>query len=232
MSQDSEQSPRPTTGMLDTHSSANNAFKRSYPSILAVGVILAVGAHFAFFQLMPHFQTNDMGTSSNQMEAVELPPQVEIPPPPQQISRPATPTVAEADISEDVTISKTTFEDNPVEQLPPPPEAGQGSKKDRPSFIPRDVDPRLQNSGEIQEILRRSYPPSLRDAGIGSVVLVWVYINKEGVVEKVQIKEPSDYGAFNEAARKVARQMRFKPAISKDKNIGVWAQQRIRFQVR
>lgn len=216
---------------LAQQDSANNEFKRSYSSFVAIGVILAVGIHFTVFQLVPQFQAADMGTAAAQMEAVELPPQVEIPPPPKQVSRPATPKVAEADISEDVTISKTTLEANPVEKLPPPPKAGQGSKKDRPSFIPRDVDPQLQNQAEVQQLLKRFYPPTLREAGIGSTLLVWLYVNKEGRVEKIQLKEPSDYEAFNAAARKVAKQMSFKPAINRDKPIGVWVQQRISFRV-
>ena len=208
---------------------ANDAFKRSYLDWFYGGVIAAVALHFAFFQLFPQLTAEDMGSAADEMEAVELPPQVEIPPPPQQIARPATPKVAEAQVDEDVTIAPTTFEENPVEKLPPPPKAG--SPKDRPSFIPRDVEPRATNDAEIQRLLKRLYPPMLRDAGIGGQVTLWLFVNDQGVVEKAQVQKSSGYDAFDTAARKVAMQMEFKPAMNRDKPIGVWVQRVITFNV-
>ena len=37
---------------------------------------------------------------------IELPPEIEIPPPPEAISRPATPVMATADIDDDITIAE------------------------------------------------------------------------------------------------------------------------------
>lgn len=213
-----------------TTETANDAFKRSYIDWLYGGLIVAAVAHFTFFQVFPNLQATDIGVTADEMEAVELPPQVEIPPPPEQISRPATPTVAEAAVEEDVTISKTTFEDNPVEKLPPPPKAG--SPKDRPSFIPRDVDPQPKNDDEIRKLMQQHYPPMLRDAGIGGTVVLWLYVNKDGQVEKMQINESSGYDAMDQAAAEVANQLEFKPAISRDQPIGVWVQRQITFRVR
>lgn len=209
---------------------ANDAFKASYLDWLYGGIIAATVVHFAFFQVFPNLQAADMGGATEEMEAVELPPQVEIPPPPKQISRPATPKVAEANVEEDVTIAKTTFEDNPVEKLPPPPKAG--SPKDRPSFIPRDVEPRATNDDEIRRLLRRYYPPGLKDAGIGGTVTLWLFVNDQGQVEKTQVQKSSGYEAMDKAAVRVARNMEFKPAINKDKPIGVWVSRNITFQVR
>jgi protein TonB len=208
---------------------ANDRFKNSYTDWFYGGVIAAVALHFSFFQFFPNLQAEDMANTADEMEAVELPPQVEIPPPPEQIARPATPKVAEANVDEDVTIAPTTFEENPVEKLPPPPKAG--SPSDRPSFIPRDVDPRAVNDGEIQSLLKRLYPPMLRDAGIGGTVTLWLFVNDEGQVEKMQVQKSSGYDAFDKAAVKVAKQMEFKPAINRDKPIGVWVSRRITFNV-
>ncbi len=208
---------------------ANDDFKRSYIDWLYGGVIAAVALHFAFFQLFPQLTAEDMGSASDEMEAVELPPQVEIPPPPQQIARPSTPRVAEAEVDEDVTIAPTTFEDNPVEKLPPPPKAG--SPSDRPSFIPRDVEPRATNDAEIQRLLQRLYPPMLRDAGVGGQVTLWLFVTEEGEVEKAQVNQSSGYDSFDAAARKVAMQMEFRPAMNRDKPIGVWVQRQITFNV-
>jgi protein TonB len=208
---------------------ANDDFKRSYTDWFYGGIIAAVAMHFAFFQFFPQLQASDIGVSADEMEAVELPPEVEIPPPPEQIARPATPTVAEAQVDEDVTIAPTTFEDNPVDKLPPPPKTG--SVKDRPSFIPRDVDPRATNDDEIRRLLKRYYPPMLRDAGIGGTVTLWLFVNDQGQVEKIQLQKSSGYDAFDQAAVKVANNMEFKPAINRDKPIGVWVSRNITFNV-
>ncbi len=208
---------------------ANDDFKRSYTDWFYGGIVAAVAMHFAFFQFFPQLQASDIGVSADEMEAVELPPEVEIPPPPEQIARPATPTVAEAQVDEDVTIAPTTFEDNPVDKLPPPPKTG--SVKDRPSFIPRDVDPRATNDDEIRRLLKRYYPPMLRDAGIGGTVTLWLFVNDQGQVEKIQLQKSSGYEAFDQAAVKVANNMEFKPAINRDKPIGVWVSRNITFNV-
>ena len=54
-----------------------------------------------------------------------------------QISRPATPVMATADIDEDITIAPTTFEENPIEDLPPP------RKRLRPTCLRRRPSRRL-----------------------------------------------------------------------------------------
>jgi len=123
---------------------ANDAFKKSASNWLAYGVIGAVAVHFALFALFPNLQAADLSGLDESIEMIELPPEVKIPPPPEQIARPATPKVAAADIADDVTIAPTTFDENPVENLPPPPKTG--SPADRPSFIPYDVAPKLSRS--------------------------------------------------------------------------------------
>ncbi|MFB6240767.1 MAG: energy transducer TonB [Gemmatimonadota bacterium] len=215
------------TGIAQT---ANDEFKENYGRWFAGGLIFAVLAHFALFELFPQFRAADIGTKSKAMEQVELPPQVEIPPPPKQIARPATPKVSSAEISEDVTISETTFESNPVEKLPPPP-SGEG-KSDRPSFIPYDVAPELKNASEVQQYLQRVYPPSLKQSGIGGTVVLWIFVDKQGQVQKARVQKSSGYDALDQAAKKVADQMVFSPAMNRDKKTAVWVQQRVQFQVK
>lgn len=210
--------------------SAEHRFQDAYGSVLAVGIILSVALHLVLFLLLPQFRAQELQASSASMEAVDLPPEVEIPPPPKQVARPAMPTVAQAEVSEDVTIAPTTFEANPTEHLPPPPKAGS-SRKERPTFIPHDVEPRLENREEIFRLLQRFYPRSFREAGIGGTVTVWVYVNPAGAVENAVVKETSGYDALDEAAVKVAHRMEFTAALNHGEKIGVWASQRVRFRV-
>ncbi len=212
------------------HETANDAFKRNASDWLAYGLIGAVAVHFALFVFFPKLQAADLSGAGDALETIELPPEVQIPPPPEQISRPATPKVAAADITEDVTIAPTTFESNPVENLPPPPKTG--SPEDRPSFIPYDVPPKLKNPGEIQKLLQRLYPSQLREAGIEGTVVLWIYIDENGGVQKTQVQKTSGYDAMDKAAMGTADRMKFSPAKNRDKKTPVWVAQAITFEVR
>ncbi len=213
-----------------THETANDVFKRSASNWLAYGIIGAVVVHFALFAFFPNLQAADLSGMDEALETIELPPEVQIPPPPEQIARPATPKVAAADINEDVTIAPTTFESNPVENLPPPPKTG--SPADRPSFIPYDVAPKLKNPTEIQKLLQRLYPSQLREAGIEGTVVLWIYIDENGVVQKTQVQKSSGYEAMDQAAMGTADKMKFSPAMNRDKKTPVWVAQAITFEVR
>lgn len=214
----------------DVAYTANDEFKQDFGNWLAIGVIAAVVAHFGLFILLPQFQAADLGVTSEELEAVELPPEVKIPPPPEQIARPATPKVATVELEEDVTIAPTTFEQNPVENLPPPPETG--SPSDRPSFIPYDTPPRLKNAAEVQRLLQRYYPRNLKDAGIGGTVTLWIYVDESGKVQKSVVKESSGHAALDGAAQQVADAMVFQPAMNRDKRTDVWVSQNITFEVK
>jgi protein TonB len=175
----------------------------------------------------------DVSYSADELEAIELPPEIEIPPPPEAIARPATPVIAAADIDEDITIAPTTFEDNPVEDLPPPPEeVGNTDISAAPTFTPYTVKPDVKNRGEVQRALEREYPPLLRDAGIGGQVMVWFFIDEQGRVQNTQINQSSGHKALDDAALKVAEVIEFTPALNRDKRVPVWISLPITFQTR
>ena len=208
---------------------ANERFKESFRSTVAIGIAAAVVAHFALFELFPRMQANELGAAVTELAAIELPPEVTIPPPPDQIARPATPRVAAAEIDEDVTIAPTTFESNPVESLQPPPNAADVT--DRPSFIPYTQAPELRNKKEVLAFLKSTYPSMLKQAGVGGMVLLWLYIDEVGAVQRTVLAESSGYEQLDEAARKVAEKMHFRPAMNRDKTTAVWLAQSIDFSV-
>ncbi len=208
---------------------ANDRFKQSYAAVMYLCVILATAIHFAVFEWFPQLEAADLGVVSEELSAIELPPEVKIPPPPEQIARPATPRVAAADVSEDITIAPTTFEDNPVENLPPPP-AGADPEA-TPSYIARDVEPRLKNARDIRRLLERLYPPMLKEAGIGGRVLLWVFVDEQGKAVRSQINTSSGYPALDNTAAQIVEEMEFSPAMNRDKPVGVWIAQPIDFSV-
>ena len=201
---------------------ANDRFKRSFSAWFWGSMIAATAVHFAVFAFWPELQAEDVSIVVAEMEAVDIPPEVEIPPPPEAIARPATPVVTDAVIEEDITIAVTTFDDNPVENLPPPPSEVEADISAAPTFTPMTVSPDLLNEREVQRALEREYPPLLRDAGIGGTVKVHFFIDEEGVVKDTRIDESSGHSALDEAALRVADVFEFTPALNRDKKVPVW----------
>jgi protein TonB len=212
---------------------ANDRFKRSFGAWFWGSMILATVFHFIVFAAWPEMTAEDVSIQTDQLEAIELPPEIEIPPPPEAIARPATPVIATADIDEDITIAPTTFEDNPVEDLPPPPEeVATTDIAAAPTFTPFTVRPDIKNRAEVSRALEREYPPLLRDAGIGGTVQVWFFIDEEGRVQRTQVNESSGHKALDDAALLVADVIEFTPALNRDKRVPVWISLPITFTTR
>ncbi|MEZ4423204.1 MAG: energy transducer TonB [Gemmatimonadota bacterium] len=210
---------------------ANDRFKQGFNTWFWGSIVAATAIHFAVFQFWPEMTAADVSVATEELEAIELPPEIEIPPPPQAIARPATPVIADTPIEEDITIAPTTFDDNPVEDLPPPPEATETDVSAAPTFTPFTVRPDLKNRSDVQRALTREYPPLLRDAGIGGTVNVWFFIDENGRVLRTQVQQSSGHKALDDAALKVASIMEFTPALNRDKRVQVWVAFPITFQI-
>jgi len=211
---------------------ANERLRRTFGSRFWAAMIASTVLHLAMFAFWPELTAEDFSFEETLLEAIELPPETEIPPPPQQIARPARPVIATADIDEDITIPPTTFEDNPVEDLPPPPEEAATDLSGTPSFTPYTVAPRILNTREVQRALAREYPVLLRDAGMEGTVRVFFLIDEEGRVQDRQVDQSSGHPMLDEAAMKVSAVYEFSPAQNRDKNVAVWVAFSIVFQVR
>jgi periplasmic protein TonB len=209
---------------------ANDRFKRGFADWFWVSLILATLLHAALFFVLPRFGVDEWAFAATELETIDLPDQIEIPPPPEAIQRPATPVIAEATIDEDITIAPTTFEDNPIEHLPPPP-TGDQDLSAAPVFTPMTVRPQLRNDRAVQQALMRHYPPLLRDAGIGGTVLMWFFIDENGRVQNTRINQSSGYDAFDQAAENVAGIMEFSPAYNRDQRVPVWVALPITFAI-
>jgi periplasmic protein TonB len=219
---------------LTTQATANDQFKRGFSDWFWYSIAVAAVVHLVMFAFWPEMTSADVGIRSDELTAIELPPEIEIPPPPEQIARPATPVVSSAQIDDDITIAPTTFDANPIENLPPPPTASAGADdiSRAPTFTPMTVRPELQNTREIQRALERNYPPLLRDAGIGGTPVVWFFIDENGRVLRTQLSRSSGYDALDAAAIQVANQMQFSPALNRDKRVQVWVEIPVVFTAR
>ncbi len=212
--------------------SANDRFKGDFSSWFWGSMIAATALHFVLFAFLPEMQAEDVSIAMDDIVTMDIPPEVEIPPPPEAIRRPATPVVTTATIDEDITIAPVTFEDNPVENLPPPPDEVETDISAAPVFVVMTVRPSLINGDELQRALEREYPPLLRDAGIGGTTVVWFFIDENGVVRNQQVNTSSGHQALDEAALRIAPVARFTPALNRDKKVAVWIELPITFTTR
>ena len=96
----------PARAQIDNSETENDRFKRSFGSWLWGSMIAATVLHFMLFQFWPTQTVPDVSFTAEELKIIELPPEIEIPPPPEAISRPATPVMATADIDDDITIAE------------------------------------------------------------------------------------------------------------------------------
>jgi protein TonB len=115
---------------------------------------------------------------------------------------------------------------------PTPPEPADGTLNDGPTFTPYTVAPDIRNRVEVVAALDAEYPPLLRDAGVGGTTIVWFFIDRDGSVQDTRIQKSSGHDALDAAAIRVARAMRFTPALNRDVAVPVWVAFPITFQVR
>lgn len=218
--------PAPTTG------SANERFKEQYSNWLWGSISVAVLLHFLVVLIWPTMSVADVSYTTAELAAIELPPEIEVPPPPEAIPRPATPVVSNVDLTEEITIAPTTFEANPIESLPPPPSSNSDANlAAAPRFTPYEVAPRLINQAEVEQAMISHYPPLLRDAGIGGTTVLWFFIDENGRVAGTQLVRSSGFREMDAAAEKVAEIMEFKPAQNRDKIVPVWVQIPVVFEI-
>jgi TonB family protein len=112
-------------------------------------------------------------------------------------------------------------------------EAGRPQPPDSGTYEMSAVDtpPQLLNRDEVAAVLTRNYPPLLRDAGVEGRVWIRFRVTRTGEVDvgKVEVLE-SSHDAFTEAAARVTRRMRFRPASRHGTPVPVWVSLPIAFQ--
>ncbi|MCA9571291.1 MAG: TonB family protein, partial [Myxococcales bacterium] len=98
----------------------------------------------------------------------------------------------------------------PIQRVPNAPEPGSEPSPtyedvaDEPSFTPFTVAPSILNREEVVRTMAASYPPLLREAGVGGTVRVYFLIDETGVVRDRRIDQSSGHAALDQAALNVA----------------------------
>jgi len=201
---------------------ANDRFKEGFGNWFWGGLAVAAVVHFVLFAFWPDMTAADYNITTESLEAIDLPEDIEIPPPPEQIPRPATPVIsASADISEDITIAPTTFEDNPIEDLPPPPPSDNAALAEYQAFSPSMVRPEVRDRAALQRALQRFYPAILKDAGIGGTTVLTLFIDEQGAVQQASVARSSGHSQLDDAAMRVVDMISFTPAMNRDRAVKV-----------
>ena len=119
------------------------------------------------------------------------------------------------------------------DKLPPPPEVSEEATDiaDQPTFTPFTVAPEILNREEIVEEMLKTYPPLLRQAGIGGIVHVYFFIDAEGRVQQTRVNRSSGYEQLDQAALDLAGIYRFSPALNRDTRVPVWVSFPVAYQV-
>lgn len=194
--------------------SAAERFRRGYGRALGVGMVASLALHAGLVVLAETVRAPAVAAPAGPPEMVVLPPleraeelpappAVELPPAPPPVERPGRPVAMDVE---------------------PAPEAA-------PRFIPHDTPPLLMNATEIRAILHDAYPAELREAGVQGVVLLWLYVDERGQVQRLQLRRSSGHDAFDSLAQEVGARMKYRPALNRTEPVAVWVAQPIRFHI-
>jgi TonB family protein len=87
----------------------------------------------------------------------------------------------------------------------------------------------LVNRHEAPAILRRRYPATLREAGIGGTVIIDAFVDEAGRVRELRISESSGQPDLDRAGLDVMQDLRFAPARAAGRPIATWVQHPVTF---
>jgi TonB family protein len=209
---------------------ANEQLKRRSQAWLPRSIVLAVIIHVAVLSLAPELTVADVSVARAPDVYVVTPP-LDLPPPPEQIARPAAPVVG-TDIDADVTVPHIPFDEYTPDEIRVPKHVDSGERDGFTMFVPSMIAPALLNAREVERELLRNYPPILRDAGVSGKVDVHLWLDESGGIVKAEIAQSSGHEAFDAAALRVVRVMRLSPARNRNTPVRVIVVLPVHFDVK
>jgi protein TonB len=180
--------------------------KSRYGNVLQKGLLIALAfSLFVFMTSIERVKNPYKKEITQSVVTIDLPPelrQITKPPPP---PRPTVPVETESeDIPDDVTIETTDLNVYSAPAKPEPP----------PAFVAYDTAPEL-----IHKVVPE-YPELARQAGVVGTVWMNLWVDVDGNV--VQAKYMRGPEIFKASATTAAMQMKFTPALQRDKPVAVW----------
>ncbi len=202
------------------HMTAEQELKNSYPKVFRTAVLIAIGLHALAFLVMPEWKPKPYQLREKQvLEAINIPDQISIPPPPKEEAKPVVPTEIEPSESADAaeTIASTELDVEAPPELPPAPKRAEFfTAFDEPPQVIVQVPP--------------EYPEMARMAELEGVVLVQIGVNEFGDVVEANIVQGIE--GLNQAALDAVYKWKFRPAKQRDIPVPVRIVVPIRFTLR
>ena len=186
------------------HMTAEQELKNAYPKAFRYAVLAAIGVHLLAFLLTPDWKPKPYQLRERQvLEAINIPDQISIPPPPKEEAKPIVPTEIEpsedADAAE--TIASTELDVEAPPELPPAPQRAEFfTAFDEPPQVVVQIPP--------------VYPDMARMAELEGVVMVQIGVNEFGDVVEATIIQGID--GLNQAAIEAVYKWKFRPAKQRD----------------
>lgn len=223
--------------MRDALEAGRNAgFRKTYTRWLMRSLLAAALVHLVVivFFVAPS-RTSTFASDSEEMVAIEMPPETKIPPPPEEIARPATPVVAAEPVDEEITIAETMIEvDQPVPEAPPAPSAPAAVEADNTehfTFTPYTVRPKCRSNCAPEDIVR-NIPKVARRAGLTCELTVGIKVDRSGSVTAIDLLKPSGSVVCDTAVRRWAAETTWTVAYNRDEPVVVWIAQPVQVVVR
>jgi TonB family protein len=195
--------------------------KRMFMLHVRIGFLVTIVVFILGFIFMPEFETKYYEPKVRTIIKIDkVPDQLENIVEPIVPEKPKIPVAAETDEeAEAETIDRTTFIDDygkisDIDFEPPP-------------FVPYDVEPKLLNSDKV----KFEYPESVRILGIEGTVYLELWIDKEGNVRNVKLAK-SLYSTLDKIAVQNAKNLKFSPAMQRDKPVAVRLSFPVTFKLR
>lgn len=89
--------------------------------------------------------------------------------------------------------------------------------------------PEIMFRQEAESIIASFYPAALQRAGVGGAVKLQLWVDAQGRVDNIQMREGSGYQSLNVAAMRAATELRFRPATRNGLPVGTWVEFTVNF---
>lgn len=219
----------------DGTNSVHDASRTPWPRLLrrrpaTVAAVLSILVHAVVLAVvsLPRPSPADLPEGPERLRLLDLPPRVDVPPPPGEIESPPAPRATAVEAGTPSLGSGPDVSPAPPEPELEPPDV-EGSAELTSTIARVEVAPMVERPEVFRRRLARYSGDALRRPGSGGVVELRLYVDPRGRVEEVDVAESSGHPRLDRAARDVAREIEFLPALNRDRTVGVWVSQRICF---
>lgn len=205
---------------LAVHMTAEQQLKNGYPKMIRYSLLVAALFHFIMFLVVPNVKIKPYQLREKQVvEAVSIPDQFEVPPPPkEEVKKQVVTEIAPSDdASAEETIASTELDVEAPPELPP--------SVERPDFFMVFDEP-----PQVIVQVPPEYPEMAEQAELEGVVGLQIGIDEFGNVVEARVMQ--SVPGLDQAAIEAVYKWKFKPAKQRDVPVPVRIFVPIRFTLR